>query len=97
MPLLQAIGDLRHDRLVGFSAGCSLSTWGDASSCVDHDEDNDGLWTSVCAALILKPKSCFILIICRRYTAGLVYKYTSPFPLCIFVTLWQVRRHAGRG
>ena len=97
MPLLQAIGDLRHDRLVGFSAGCSLSTWGDAASCVDYDEDNDGLWTSVCAALILKPKSCFILIICRRYTAGLVYKYTSPFPLCIFVTLWQVRRHAGRG
>ena len=52
---LQAIGDLRHDRLVGFSGGCSLTTWGDTTTCVDYDEDNDGLWTSVCAALILHP------------------------------------------
>ena len=44
---LQAIGDTRHDRLVGFSAGCNFKVWGDPSVCIDGDEDNDGLWTSV--------------------------------------------------
>lgn len=73
-PRLQAIGDLRHDRLVGFSGGCSLQTWGDATTCVDFDEDNDGLWTSVCAALSLKENSLLFIVACR-YTAGLAYKY----------------------
>jgi hypothetical protein len=41
--------------LVGFSGGCSLTTWGDTTTCVDYDEDNDGLWTSVYAAPIAHP------------------------------------------
>jgi hypothetical protein len=49
--------------LVGFSGGCSLTTWGDAATCVDYDEDNDGLWTSVCAALILHPVYIIYLMI----------------------------------
>jgi hypothetical protein len=47
---LQAIGDLRHDRLVGFSSGCSFKVWGDPSVCIDGDDDNDGLWTSIYTA-----------------------------------------------
>ena len=35
---LQAIGGLRHDRLVGFSGGCNLTTWCDAATCADDDD-----------------------------------------------------------
>ncbi len=71
---MQAIGDLRHDRLVGFAGGCSMQTWGDATTCIDFDEDNDGLWTSVCAALSLMENLVLFIVACR-YTAGLAYKY----------------------
>merc|ERR1719223_2042198 len=28
-------------------SGCSLTTFGDAFSCTNHDSDNNGLWTSL--------------------------------------------------
>ena len=36
----------RHDRF-GLTADCSLKTFGDLNTYVQHDSDNDGLWTSI--------------------------------------------------
>lgn len=40
---------VRHDRH-GLSADCSLPHFGDPSDCVNHDDDNNGLWTSLLVA-----------------------------------------------
>eukprot|EP00048_Salpingoeca_helianthica_P016190 m.230913 g.230913 ORF g.230913 m.230913 type:complete len:790 (-) comp18190_c0_seq1:367-2736(-) len=39
----------RHDR-VGLVSGCDMASFGDLSSCTCHDDDNNGLWTSVVVA-----------------------------------------------
>ena len=39
----------RHNRL-GLTAGCSLLEFGNFSSCTNHDDDNNGLWTSLVVA-----------------------------------------------
>lgn len=36
----------RHDR-VGMVGDCSLGSFGDVSTCINHDDDNNGLWTSL--------------------------------------------------
>jgi hypothetical protein len=44
----------RHDRH-GLVSDCSLTSFGDASTCTNHDSDNNGLWTSlVVAAEVLR-------------------------------------------
>ncbi len=36
--------------LAGLVGGCDMSVLGDLSTCVSHDDDNNGLWTSVVVA-----------------------------------------------
>lgn len=36
----------RHDRF-GLTSDCSLPSFGNGTSCIMHDSDNDGLWTSL--------------------------------------------------
>ncbi len=39
----------RHNRL-GLSGDCFLDTFGNIPSCLNHDNDNNGLWTSLVVA-----------------------------------------------
>lgn len=36
--------------LAGLVSGCTLPAFGDLSTCTNHDDDNNGLWTSVVVA-----------------------------------------------
>ena len=36
----------RHDRL-GMTSGCNFKNFGDTSVCIESDDDNNGLWTSL--------------------------------------------------
>jgi hypothetical protein len=36
----------RHNRL-GLTSGCQMPRYGDVSTCISHDDDNNGLWSSL--------------------------------------------------
>ena len=44
--LFQSIAETRHDRH-GMISGCDMSSYGDVAHCIQHSDDNNGLWTSL--------------------------------------------------